>query len=93
MSCDGCVQDVSKSLHNLPGVTKVEGNLKDQLVSVEGSGEWSSHYLVVNSTISLSSQLHRQPLWRLFKQRGEMPFCVDQESLIVSEPPLTLMRE
>ncbi|KAK5994575.1 Superoxide dismutase 1 copper chaperone [Cladobotryum mycophilum] len=37
LSCDGCVKSVSDALYNLEGVTKVEGNLKDQLISVEGS--------------------------------------------------------
>jgi copper chaperone for superoxide dismutase len=39
LHCDGCVKDVSNSLYKLAGVSKVEANLKDQLVSVEGSGE------------------------------------------------------
>ncbi|KAK4083850.1 uncharacterized protein Triagg1_1512 [Trichoderma aggressivum f. europaeum] len=39
LSCDGCVKSVSDSLYKLDGISKVEGNLKDQLVSVEGSGE------------------------------------------------------
>ncbi|KAL6802551.1 superoxide dismutase [Trichoderma sp. SZMC 28013] len=37
LSCDGCVKSVSDSLYKLDGITKVEGNLKDQLISVEGS--------------------------------------------------------
>ncbi|KAH0525886.1 hypothetical protein TsFJ059_009289 [Trichoderma semiorbis] len=37
LSCGGCVKSVSDSLYKLDGITKVEGNLKDQLVSVEGS--------------------------------------------------------
>lgn len=39
LSCEGCVKSVSDSLYGLSGITKVEGNVKDQLVSVEGSGE------------------------------------------------------
>lgn len=38
LSCDGCVKSVSDALYSLGGITKVEGNLKDQLISVEGSG-------------------------------------------------------
>jgi copper chaperone CopZ len=38
MTCDGCAKDVSGALHKLPGITKVEANVKDQLVSVEGTG-------------------------------------------------------
>ncbi|RFU77452.1 copper chaperone for superoxide dismutase [Trichoderma arundinaceum] len=37
LSCDGCVKSVSDSLYKLDGINKVEGNLKDQLISVEGS--------------------------------------------------------
>lgn len=43
LSCDGCVKSVSDSLHQLKGVNKVEGNLKDQLISVEGSGKKIHH--------------------------------------------------
>ncbi|KXH64130.1 heavy-metal-associated domain-containing protein [Colletotrichum nymphaeae SA-01] len=38
MTCDSCVKDVSDSLYKLGGITKVEANLKDQLLSVEGTG-------------------------------------------------------
>lgn len=38
MTCDGCVKDVSESLYKLKGITKVEAYLKDQLVSIEGTG-------------------------------------------------------
>lgn len=40
LSCDGCVKAVSDSLYKLGGISKVEGNLKDQLISVEGTGEY-----------------------------------------------------
>jgi len=39
MTCDGCIKDISGALHKLQGVTKVEANLQDQLVSIEGTGE------------------------------------------------------
>lgn len=39
LSCNGCVKAVSDSLYKLGGITKVEGNLDEQLISVEGSGE------------------------------------------------------
>ena len=39
LSCEGCVKSVSDSLYSLGGITKVEGNVKDQLISVEGSGK------------------------------------------------------
>ncbi|UKZ68430.1 uncharacterized protein TrAtP1_009466 [Trichoderma atroviride] len=37
LSCDGCVKSVSDSIYKLDGISKVEGNLTDQLISVEGS--------------------------------------------------------
>ncbi|CRK29996.1 hypothetical protein BN1708_005122 [Verticillium longisporum] len=36
MTCDSCVKAVSDSLYQLKGITKVDANLKDQLVSVRG---------------------------------------------------------
>lgn len=39
MTCDGCIKDISGALHKLQGITKVEANLQDQLVSIEGTGE------------------------------------------------------
>ncbi|KAK0761780.1 LOW QUALITY PROTEIN: hypothetical protein N5P37_004579 [Trichoderma harzianum] len=57
LSCDGCVKSVSDSLYKLDGITKVEGNLKDQLVSVEGSA-WhhehatSRHHLYTSANAS-----------------------------------------
>lgn len=38
MTCESCVKDVSGALHQLKGITKVEANLQDQLVSIEGTG-------------------------------------------------------
>lgn len=38
MTCESCVKDVSGALHQLKGITKVEANLQDQLLSVEGTG-------------------------------------------------------
>jgi len=37
MTCDGCVKDVSDSLHRVSGVAKVDANLEHQLVSIEGT--------------------------------------------------------
>ncbi|OAA57253.1 Superoxide dismutase (Cu/Zn) / chaperone [Cordyceps fumosorosea ARSEF 2679] len=37
LSCDGCVKSVSDALYSLGGITKVEANLQDQLIAVEGS--------------------------------------------------------
>jgi copper chaperone CopZ len=41
MTCESCIKDISGSLHKVVGIQKVEANLKEQLVSVEGTG--SSH--------------------------------------------------
>lgn len=38
MTCESCVKDVSGALHQLKGINKVEANLQDQLVSIEGTG-------------------------------------------------------
>jgi copper chaperone for superoxide dismutase len=40
MTCDGCAKDITAALHKLPGITKVEANVKDQLVSIEGTGPY-----------------------------------------------------
>ena len=39
LSCNGCVKTVSDAVYKLGDVTKVEANLDDQLISVDGSGE------------------------------------------------------
>ncbi|KAI5457725.1 putative superoxide dismutase copper chaperone Lys7 [Mariannaea sp. PMI_226] len=39
LSCEGCVKAVSDSLYKIGGITHVEGNLKDQLISVKGTGK------------------------------------------------------
>ena len=38
MTCDSCVKDVEASLYKLTGISKVEANLGEQLVMVEGTG-------------------------------------------------------
>jgi copper chaperone for superoxide dismutase len=38
MTCDSCVKDISGALYKLQGITKVEANLAEQLVSIEGTG-------------------------------------------------------
>lgn len=38
MTCEGCVKDISASLYKLDGISKVEANLADQLVRIEGTG-------------------------------------------------------
>lgn len=39
MTCESCVKSVSDSLYSLEGITKVDANLQDQLVAVEGTGK------------------------------------------------------
>lgn len=39
MKCDACVKHVSDTLYEIGGISKVEGNLEDQLVLVEGTGK------------------------------------------------------
>lgn len=41
MTCESCIKDITGSLYKLSGIQKVDANLKDQLVSIEGTG--SSH--------------------------------------------------
>lgn len=50
LSCDGCVKAVSDQLYKLGGITKVEGNLKDQLISVEGSAAPSAIVEAIQAT-------------------------------------------
>ncbi|KAI0840660.1 Cu,Zn superoxide dismutase-like protein [Hypoxylon sp. FL0890] len=50
MTCDGCVKSVSDALYSLEGVTKVEANLKDQLVAVEGTAAPSAIASAIEGT-------------------------------------------
>ncbi|KAJ5542254.1 hypothetical protein N7535_004676 [Penicillium sp. DV-2018c] len=50
MTCEGCVKSVSSSLNALEGITKVEANLKDQLVFVEGTAPPSSIVSAIQNT-------------------------------------------
>jgi len=50
MTCDGCAKDVSSALHKLPGITKVEANVKDQLVSIEGTAAPSAIVDAIQAT-------------------------------------------
>jgi len=60
MTCDGCAKDITGALHKLPGITKVEANVQDQLVSIEGTGSYDgaamvggSHRMVVRAWLTL----------------------------------------
>ncbi|KAK4150544.1 superoxide dismutase [Chaetomidium leptoderma] len=50
MTCDGCAKDISGALHKLPGITKVEANVEDQLVSVEGTAAPSAIVEAIQAT-------------------------------------------
>ncbi|KAJ5896255.1 uncharacterized protein N7473_005654 [Penicillium subrubescens] len=50
MTCEGCVKDVSTTLSKLDGIKKVEANLKDQLVFVEGTAPPSSIVTAIQNT-------------------------------------------
>ncbi|KAI2626497.1 heavy-metal-associated domain-containing protein [Hypoxylon sp. NC1633] len=50
MTCDGCVKSVSDSLYSLEGITKVDANLKDQFVAVEGTAAPSAIVSAIEAT-------------------------------------------
>ncbi|KAJ5485097.1 Superoxide dismutase 1 copper chaperone [Penicillium diatomitis] len=50
MTCGGCVKSVSESLYKLDGVQKVDANLQDQLVFVEGTAPPSSIVTAIQDT-------------------------------------------
>ncbi|KAF4214746.1 hypothetical protein CNMCM5878_008936 [Aspergillus fumigatiaffinis] len=50
MTCESCVKDVSDSLYKVEGIKKVEANLKDQLIFIEGTAPPSSIVTAIQST-------------------------------------------
>ncbi|KAI0014061.1 Cu,Zn superoxide dismutase-like protein [Xylariaceae sp. FL0662B] len=50
MTCDDCVKSVSDSLYRLEGITKVDANLEDQLVAVEGTAAPSAIVSAIEAT-------------------------------------------
>jgi len=50
MTCEDCIKDVSNSLYSLDGVSKVQANLKDQLVSIEGTAPPSAIVASIQAT-------------------------------------------
>ncbi|KAK3334022.1 superoxide dismutase [Cercophora scortea] len=50
MHCDSCVKDVSGVLYKLQGITKVEANLQDQLLSIEGTAPPSAIVEAIQAT-------------------------------------------
>lgn len=50
LHCDSCVKDVSAALNKVDGVTKIEANLQDQLVFIEGTAAPSTIVSAIEST-------------------------------------------
>ena len=50
LHCDSCVKDVSGALNKLDGISKVEANLEDQLIFVEGTAAPSAIVSAIEST-------------------------------------------
>ncbi len=40
MTCDSCAKDITGALNKLPGIIKVDANVQDQLVAIEGTGSY-----------------------------------------------------
>ncbi|KAH8600925.1 superoxide dismutase [Bisporella sp. PMI_857] len=50
MHCQSCVDDISSSLNKLGGIQKIEANLKDQLLTIEGTAAPSSIVSALQAT-------------------------------------------
>ncbi|CAK7216470.1 copper chaperone [Sporothrix eucalyptigena] len=50
LSCDGCIKDVSNALHKVPGISTVEGNLEEQLLTIEGTAPPSAIVKAIQDT-------------------------------------------
>ncbi|KAK2738404.1 copper chaperone [Myotisia sp. PD_48] len=50
LTCESCIKEVSKPLYELDGIKKVDANLKDQLIFVEGTASPSSIVRAIQST-------------------------------------------
>ncbi|KLJ12319.1 hypothetical protein EMPG_12622 [Blastomyces silverae] len=50
LTCDSCIEEVSKSLYALDGVKNVQGNLADQVLLVEGTAAPSAIVAAIQST-------------------------------------------
>jgi copper chaperone CopZ len=68
MTCDSCVKSVSEALLSLDGITKVDANLKDQLVAVEGTGKTRTILLGAGRQSFTSSMHGRHGAVFLFKK-------------------------
>jgi len=50
LSCEDCIKDVSTSLYKLDGITKVTGDLTQQIIAIEGSAAPSAIVNAIQST-------------------------------------------
>ncbi|KAJ5881959.1 uncharacterized protein N7529_000631 [Penicillium soppii] len=50
MTCEGCIKSISNALHAITGINKVDANLKDQLVFVEGTAAPSEIVTAIEGT-------------------------------------------
>ncbi|KAI9784050.1 MAG: copper chaperone [Peltula sp. TS41687] len=50
LSCEDCIREISTSLYNLDGVHKVDANLVDQLLSIEGTAAPSAIVAAIQAT-------------------------------------------
>ncbi|OAX77568.1 hypothetical protein ACJ72_08130 [Emergomyces africanus] len=50
LNCDDCIKEVSKSIYALDGIKSVQGNLKDQIVLVEGTAAPSAIVAAIQGT-------------------------------------------
>ncbi|OJJ81612.1 copper chaperone CCS1 [Aspergillus glaucus CBS 516.65] len=50
MTCDGCVKDISGSLNKIEGINKVDADLKEQLVFIEGTAPPSKIVSAIQDT-------------------------------------------
>nr|POE89825.1 superoxide dismutase 1 copper chaperone [Quercus suber] len=50
LSCEGCIKDVSSSLHKLDGISSVSADLSSQLISITGTAAPSAIVSAIQST-------------------------------------------
>ncbi|KAI9750927.1 MAG: hypothetical protein M4579_006250 [Chaenotheca gracillima] len=50
LTCEDCIKDVSTSLYSLNGINKVDANLLEQIISVEGTAAPSAIVAAIQST-------------------------------------------
>ncbi|KAF2457780.1 superoxide dismutase [Lineolata rhizophorae] len=50
LSCESCIRDVSTSLYKLDGINKVDADLKQQIVSIEGNAPPSAIVSAIQAT-------------------------------------------